>query len=673
MAHEITRRVVLKSLALGAGTVTAGAALGSRRPTPFPPAVRLASGSMPSWIAGAALGTPVRYNDVTSGPHIAGDTYFADWAANGTIYITSCDTSSWTGTPHVSNLMLGRLTGAPATPSTLLGYDVNQMNGSLPGEINFGPENTYSGPENPPRTWKASGFTAVDGVLYYGVYRQRYDGSTIPWAEDVSIIKSTDGGANWTNHVGQVNTIPPVGTSSMFPGGKFGLLDFIKYGQNGAAPPTDGAQTYVYAYSPDATVGLANSQKNFVLARCARAVLSNLTAASWQYYTGGVGGDGNNAANWSSAMSAATPFWTSPAASEPATHGDLMYNAALGRYLLITFGPTGGHYWVYESGHPWGPFYKIADTDISHDMRQPTLCTKYVSSDGTKVWVLSSGWGTSNGENDYTLWTTEMDLTPATAGAEVDDQDGSIHWSSGWLSSASASGNFDNSIHWSNTTGASVSFTFTGTTIQWIGSTKYEYGYADVTIDGQHAATIDLYTASWTKQQMLFMAANLSNASHTITVSVNGTKNPSSSGYYIDLDAFLVGASRPIGQTIDDSSLSADFSGTWTSGYATGFYNSTDHWSNSTGAYLQHTFTGTSVQWIGGRNTNYGKADVSIDGKLTTTIDLYSTTYDKQRLLFLAAGLAVGSHTIKILVRGDKNPSSSGTYVDVDALIIGTY
>lgn len=60
-------------------------------------------------------------------------------------------------------------------------------------------------------------------------------------------------------------------------------------------------------------------------------------------------------------------------------------------------------------------------------------------------------------------------------------------------------------------------------------------------------------------------------------------------------------------------------------------------------------------------------ADVFIDGALDATIDLYSGRQVFEHIVSSRTGLTNGDHTIKVVVRSDGNPNSSGDLVTVDA------
>ena len=92
--------------------------------------------------------------------------------------------------------------------------------------------------------------------------------------------------------------------------------------------------------------------------------------------------------------------------------------------------------------------------------------------------------------------------------------------------------------------GGAVQFTFTGTSITWLTAKGPAYGQADIYIDGKlNGARRDLY-ASAVQWQVPITISNLTNAKHTIKIQATGTKNASSTGAQIVMDAFY-GAITP--------------------------------------------------------------------------------------------------------------------------------
>ena len=79
-------------------------------------------------------------------------------------------------------------------------------------------------------TWKSSGCTSLDGVLYWVVARHKYgEDSGDPYrrqpAQNASIIKSTDLGRTWSRPAKENYQHP------MFPGSRFATPYFIEYGR----------------------------------------------------------------------------------------------------------------------------------------------------------------------------------------------------------------------------------------------------------------------------------------------------------------------------------------------------------------------------------------------------------------------------------------------------------
>jgi hypothetical protein len=90
-------------------------------------------------------------------------------------------------------------------------------------------------------------------------------------------------------------------------------------------------------------------------------------------------------------------------------------------------------------------------------------------------------------------------------------------------------------------TGATATFTFTGTGVSWIGFECEKCGIARVSLDGSVVATVDTYAPSRPSASgAMFTATGLAAGSHTIVIEMTGTKNASSLGAFIVVDAFDV-------------------------------------------------------------------------------------------------------------------------------------
>lgn len=92
----------------------------------------------------------------------------------------------------------------------------------------------------------------------------------------------------------------------------------------------------------------------------------------------------------------------------------------------------------------------------------------------------------------------------------------------------------------SKTVGDWVSADFEGNHITWIGTRGSDLGIANVYIDGVLQGTVDQYSPSYEVDVPLFSLNNLSDGFHTITIEVTDTKNPLSTDFYVEVDAFDV-------------------------------------------------------------------------------------------------------------------------------------
>lgn len=95
-------------------------------------------------------------------------------------------------------------------------------------------------------------------------------------------------------------------------------------------------------------------------------------------------------------------------------------------------------------------------------------------------------------------------------------------------------------LRWTSHTNASVSFTFTGTGIEWFGNTGKSHGITDVYIDGSLVESVDAWASVRNRQQRIFWKFDLPYGKHTIKLLNSGTRPGSSRNTVSDLDAFIV-------------------------------------------------------------------------------------------------------------------------------------
>jgi subtilisin family serine protease len=109
-------------------------------------------------------------------------------------------------------------------------------------------------------------------------------------------------------------------------------------------------------------------------------------------------------------------------------------------------------------------------------------------------------------------------------------------------------------------------------------------------------------------------------------------------------------------------------SGPWYKSSLSGASGGYVGYSTAIGARAQVTFTGTGVSWIGSKGSNWGRAEVFVDGVSRGVVDQYSSSTQTRQILFSSA-LSAGSHTLEVRALHTKNAASTGYVVDDDAFV----
>jgi hypothetical protein len=131
--------------------------------------------------------------------------------------------------------------------------------------------------------------------------------------------------------------------------------------------------------------------------------------------------------------------------------------------------------------------------------------------------------------------------TPALPGA-YDDLDPEIEYTGAWLHDRQFRQASSSSVTYSNQPGDALRLMFDGNAITYVYTKALNRGFAEVNIDGQKRAELNLYSRQ-TLWQSHSQFGNLGAGPHTIEVRVVGKKDPRSSGYWVDLDRFVVSPS----------------------------------------------------------------------------------------------------------------------------------
>jgi Peptidase family M28 len=110
------------------------------------------------------------------------------------------------------------------------------------------------------------------------------------------------------------------------------------------------------------------------------------------------------------------------------------------------------------------------------------------------------------------------------------------------------------------------------------------------------------------------------------------------------------------------------YTGTWTVSSTSLASGGSFRFANKSGASITATFNGTYFAWIAKKSSVYGVAKVTLDGKTTFTVDLYSPTVLYQQKVWDTGTLTPGYHTVKIQWTGTKNSRATATNIGMDAV-----
>ncbi|KAJ5610488.1 hypothetical protein N7510_007207 [Penicillium lagena] len=255
---------------------------------------------------------------------------------------------------------------------------------------------------------KPTGIVAVDGDgdgkdELYLVVQMLNDGSGDVAFNDVpaaSILRSTDYGVTWTST-----------TAAMFTNYVFTTVFFLDFGKSNsnAAVLGSGDSEYVYAYGldnnwRDSVDGSVPDPQSVYLARAPISSIQDIS--TWEFFSGT-----SSSPAWSSDIASREPVLTDTRRVYPGgetvdgfsviSQGSVVYNAPLNRYLYTSW--TDYTFEFYEAPQPWGPFTLFAWKDFGvtpwfglntttpkNGGYATTIPSKFISEDGTKMWVQSN-------------------------------------------------------------------------------------------------------------------------------------------------------------------------------------------------------------------------------------------------------------------------------------------
>lgn len=128
--------------------------------------------------------------------------------------------------------------------------------------------------------------------------------------------------------------------------------------------------------------------------------------------------------------------------------------------------------------------------------------------------------------------------------------------------------------------------------------------------------------------------------------------------------------STPAPRRLEDDLSAVRFTGTWKYANQASASGNSARYSKTVYSAVSMSFDGTGVAVVGQLGPNRGRARVYLDGVSTATVSFYAPVHQSQQAVFRASGLGAGRHTLKLVVLGSKETSSTDTYVHVDAFDI---
>ncbi len=122
----------------------------------------------------------------------------------------------------------------------------------------------------------------------------------------------------------------------------------------------------------------------------------------------------------------------------------------------------------------------------------------------------------------------------------LDDTAGAVSYGPGWRVGSNAD-DYRGADHYAETTGATATFTFTGTGFRYWFSTAAHHGIAGVSIDGGTETRVDPYTSARSDGITSWTSPRLASGRHTVRIRATGDRNPAAQARVITIDRIELG------------------------------------------------------------------------------------------------------------------------------------
>jgi len=179
--------------------------------------------------------------------------------------------------------------------------------------------------------------------------------------------------------------------------------------------------------------------------------------------------------------------------------------------------------------------------------------------------LISCGGGGSDSNTSSSASTSTSSTsgsTPPSAPGRFEESDAAVSLSAGWTQSDAGSFAWSGGAAVQSTIpGAQAAFTFTGTSVTWIGTRNVSSGIALVKVDGVPVSEVDLFARPEVIHTPIITVNGLNPGSHTLTIEVTGRRNADAESNVVQVDAFDVQA--PVASHLQETDPDVVFSAGW--------------------------------------------------------------------------------------------------------------
>jgi C1A family cysteine protease len=404
-------------------------------------------------------------------------------------------------------------------------------------------------------TITGTGFTNVSAVTFGGLPATSYNvasatqiTATAPaaLAGTVQVRVTTADGAspdtvadNYT-YVGvpTITSISPTsggtagGTSVVINGTGFVGLSgagAVKFGGTNATSYTVNSSTKITAVAPAAAgAGTVQVQVTAVAGATANTAADDYTytvaATRYQQNANGVVYTGT----WSTVSTTSASGSSYARSSSSTATAGFAFNGT-GISLVATKGSTMGKANVSIDGGA----ATVVDLYAATTAYQQTVFTASGLTAGQHTVKIS--WNSTNAAGKYITLDAVDALGTLVPVSRFEQTDSHLVYATTWAT-ATGSSYSGSSIATVNAS-SSVTIKFSGVSLAVIAAKARSYGRMSISVDGAAAITVDLYSYTTSYKQVVWSSGILTNGTHTVKITRLGTKNSSSTGYTIDLDA----------------------------------------------------------------------------------------------------------------------------------------